>query len=187
MSQNSKTACELYKTDFKDEIKSSDKLHCCPCNVTKARRIVLGRNPKRKLNNTPTFNHGGDTSVNPTEGKLASAITVFGHLIYTDILYLNEESFKNKYEYVLSFTDCASRYCTVYYRKSRTEVYEKLKEYIVWVKTLSGISDVTIAYSIKIIQADKAAEYESKEWHESVPTTVSKQNMQDQLCMRMQQ
>ena len=36
-----KIACELYKTNFKDDIKSSDKLHCCPCNVTKARRIVL--------------------------------------------------------------------------------------------------------------------------------------------------
>jgi len=72
-----KTACELYKTDFKDEIKSSDKLYCCPCNVTKARSIVLSRHPKRKLNNSPTLNQGGDTSVNPTEGKLASAITVF--------------------------------------------------------------------------------------------------------------
>jgi hypothetical protein len=66
---------------------------------------------------------------------------------------------------VLSFTDCASRYCTVHYLKSRTEVYEKLKGYIVWVKTLSNISDATIAYSIKIIQAYKAAEYERKERH----------------------
>ena len=32
-------------------------------------------------------------------------------------------------------------------------------------KTLSNVSDVTIAYSVKIIQADKAAAYESKEWH----------------------
>ena len=66
---------------------------------------------------------------------------------------------------MLSFTDCASSYGTVYYLKSRTEVYDKLKEYIVWVKTLSNISDVTIAYSIRIIQADKVAEYKSKERH----------------------
>ena len=84
-----KTACELYKTDFKDEMNSSDKLHCCPCNVTKARRIVPSTNPKRKLSNTPTFNHGGDTSANPTEGKLASTVTVFGHLIYMSISLSN--------------------------------------------------------------------------------------------------
>ena len=125
---NLRIACELHKTDTKDDIKSGDKLHCCICNVTKARIIVLSRNPKRKLNNTPTFKQGGDTSVNPSEGKRASAITVFGYLIYTYILYLNEESFKNRYKYVLSFTDCAARYCTVYYLKSRTKVYEKLME-----------------------------------------------------------
>jgi len=83
--------------------------------------------------------------------------------------------------YVLSFTDCASRYCTVYYLKSRTEVYEKLKEYIVWVKTLSNISDVTIAYSIEIIQADKAAEYESKEWHK-MAQHMCRQRYPNKMC-----
>jgi len=66
---------------------------------------------------------------------------------------------------VLSFIDCASRHCTLYYLNIGSDVCNKLRQYIVWVKTLSNVSDVTIAYSVKIIQADKAAEYESKEWH----------------------
>jgi hypothetical protein len=64
-----------------------------------------------------------------------------------------------------NFIDSASRHCTLYYLKKRCDIYNKLKEYIVWVKTLSNVSSITIAYSFKIIQADKAAEYESKEWH----------------------
>ena len=96
---------------------------------------------------------------------IASTITNFGYLVFTDILYLNEISFKDDYKYVLSFIDCASRHCTLYYLKKRSDIYNKLKDYIVWVKTLSNVSDVTIAYSVKIIQAVKAAEYENKEWH----------------------
>ena len=83
-------------------------------------------------------------------------------MVFTDILYLNETSFKDDYKYVPSFIDCASRDCTIYYLKKRSDIHNKLKEYIVWVKTLSNVSDVTIAYSVKIIHADKAAEYESK-------------------------
>ena len=49
--------------------------------------------------------------------------------------------------------------------KKRSDIYNKLKEHEVWVNTPSNVSDVTIAYSVEMIQADKAAEYESKEWH----------------------
>jgi hypothetical protein len=66
---------------------------------------------------------------------------------------------------VLNFIACASRHCALYYLKKRSDIYNKLKEHIVWVKTLSNVSDVTIANSVKIIQAYKAAEYGSKEWH----------------------
>jgi hypothetical protein len=165
--QKLKTAVELYKTDFKDEIKSTDVLHCCPCSITKAKRIVLSRSPQRVIKNSTTSNQGGSKSaseIDPIEGKLGKTMTIFGYLIYTDILYLNEVSFKDGYKYVLSFVDCASRHCTIYFLKTRDEIYKKLEEYIVWVKTQRNVKNVTIAYSIKIIQADKAAEYDSVKW-----------------------
>jgi hypothetical protein len=121
------------------------------------------------MKSTADSKQGGDTSVttcknSPTERQLASTITTYSYLVFTDILYLNEISFKDDYKYVLSFIDCASRHCTVYLKK-RSDIYNKLKVYSVWVKTLSNVLDVTIAKSVKLIQADKAAEYESKEWH----------------------
>jgi len=137
--QKLKLACELYKTNYKDQIKATDKLYCCPCSITKARRNALSRNPHRTIKSTADSKQGGDTSVimsknSPTEGKLASTITNFGYLVFTDILYLNENSFKDDYKYVLSFIDCASRHSTLYYLKKRSDIYNKLKSYIVWVK-----------------------------------------------------
>ena len=150
--QKLKLACELYKTNYKDQIKSTDKLYCCPCSITKARRNALSRNPHRTIKSTADLKQGGDTSVitsktSPTEGKLASTITNFGYLVFTDILYVNEISFKDDYIYVLSFIDCASRHCILYYLRKRSDICNKLKEYIVWIKILSNVSDVTIAYS----------------------------------------
>jgi len=168
--QKLKVACELYRTDYKDQIESTDKLYWCPCSISKARRNALSRNPHRIIESTADSKQGGDTSVttsknSPTEGKLASTITTFGYLVFTDVLYLNETSFKDEHKYVPSVIDCASRHCTLYHIKKRRDIYNKLKEYIVWVKTLSNVSDVTIAYSVKVLHADTAAEYESNQWH----------------------
>jgi len=69
----------------------------------------------------------------PTEGKLTSTITTSGYLVLTDILYLNENSFKDDYKNVLSFIDCASKHCTLYYLKNRSDIYNMLKEHILWV------------------------------------------------------
>ena len=168
--QKLKIAYELYETEFKEEIESTDKLYCCPCSITKAERNAMSKSPQRIIKCTDTSKQGGDTSVttskhSPTEENLASIIITFGHLVFTGIPYLSEHSFKDDYKYVLPFIDCASRHCTFYHLKKRSDVYNKLKEYVVWVNTQSNVSDVKVAYSVTIIQADKAAEYESREWH----------------------
>jgi hypothetical protein len=130
--QKLKIAWELYKTDYKDQMKLTDKLYCCQCSTTKARRNALSRNPHRIIKTTADSKQGGDTSVttskdSPTEGKLASTITTFGYLVFTDNLYLNENSFEDDDNCVLSFIDFSSRHCTLYYLKKRSDIYNKPK------------------------------------------------------------
>jgi len=45
--QTLELAYELYKTDNKDQIKSTDKLYYCPCSITKAKSNALSRNSQR--------------------------------------------------------------------------------------------------------------------------------------------
>jgi len=136
-------ACELYKADYKDQIKSTDKLYCCPCSITKAKRNALSINPHRNIRSTADSKQGGDTSIttskgSPTEGILASTITIFGNLVFAGILYLNENSCKVDYKYVQSFIDSASGHCTLYYLQKRTDIYNRIKRNVVLVKTLSN-------------------------------------------------
>ena len=78
--QTLKPACELYKTDYKDQMKPTDKLYCCPCSITQAKQNVLIRRPHRIIEGAADSKQGGGTwvttSINsPTEGNLASTIT----------------------------------------------------------------------------------------------------------------
>jgi hypothetical protein len=56
--QKLKLGCELYKTDYKDQIKLTDKLYCCSCSMTKARRNTLSRNPHRIIKSTAARSKG---------------------------------------------------------------------------------------------------------------------------------
>ena len=170
-------------------------LNCNPCLITKARRIVLRfalqrpslkpreTNTLNKANTTPLVcepsgnstlvptrrgeddDYGGKaTEIPSTATKITSGVKLFAQLIFTDVCYMNIPSYDGKM-YVVHFVDCASRHTKIHFLKTRDEVYESLKSYILWVKRQSHLTKLTQQNTkMSIIQSDKGGEYTSKEW-----------------------
>lgn len=62
----------------------------------------------------------------------------------------------SKARYYVEFIDDRSRYCTIYFIKHKSEVVNKIREYVNYVQNFYG-------KEIKCIQSDNGTEYTSKE------------------------
>ena len=132
-------------------------LNCACCYLTKAKRNLLTRAPKRPAGLQSTKQGGNQ------ESQMRSQITVFGHLVFTDILYMNIPSNEGEL-YVVHFVDCASRYCKSYLMKTRDEIYKYLQAFIDWVKSQVHVRFPDVRNCLRIILSDRAGEYIGEEW-----------------------
>lgn len=136
-------------------------IHCSCCYLTKAKRVLpVNRAPKRRRV-LQSQKQGGTT----TELKMRTDIEQFGHLVFTDILYMNIPSYEG-FLYVIHFVDYASRYCKSYFIRKRDEVYDKLQSFIDWVKTQVHVKKPDVKHCVRIILSDRAGEYVSDKWKE---------------------
>ena len=131
-------------------------LQCSCCYLTKAKRTVLNRAMKRP-STVPVRKPG------ITESQQRQEITVFGHLVFSDILYMNIPSIDGEL-YVLHFVDCASRYCKTYFLKKRDVAYACLQYFIDWVKSRVHVLHPQTKNCVRIILSDRGGEYVSDEW-----------------------
>jgi hypothetical protein len=137
------------------------EIHCSCCYLTKAKRILpVSRAPKRGRI-LQSHKHGGTT----TELNMRTEVKRFGHLVFTDILYMNIPSYEG-HLYVIHFVDYASRYCKSYFMRKRDEVYDILQSFIDWVKTQVHVKNPDVCYTVRIILSDRAGEYVSDKWKE---------------------
>ena len=60
-------------------------------------------------------------------------------------------------KYFVTFIGDRSRFTSVYFLKSKSEVFEKFKEFVAWTEDLTG-------KQVKILRSDNVGEYKSKEF-----------------------
>ena len=162
-------------------IKSTDKIVCPACLISKFTRNPCPRAPKRPHDTTHNVLQGGaeriqvqdeqnsdeenSDQVPIKETELRKTAGRFGDLVYCDFVYIKVPSVKNKYQYALVFIDTATRHVHSYLRPDRGDAVKVLEEYIKQIKS-SKCHKTNQTRTISVIQADNAKEFVDQKWKE---------------------